>query len=255
MTDTPKRPRGPSEYAQKDDQARKQTAEGRKHAAPPKKTGFLFKLIGLVFVALAGWLGYRYYIGKPVDISDRKGLEKAAGELTADMDKAAQAAKPVVEEAASKIGEYFTYTLDSLREKLKGKPPETKEEITQLVDESKQISSAPPPKPPDTPPGKPTAPPSKLEQARLDYQTGSRAYAKADPSAAQQQVQVYVRIAGKYFDRSLRALEEVPSAQRNAAVDELEQAVARRLYDCNKRKEMRPDYDRMAADELKNWPK
>ncbi|MCZ7644286.1 MAG: hypothetical protein M5U26_03230 [Planctomycetota bacterium] len=165
MPDPKPRKRGPSEYAEKDDKARQQAAEGRKPYLPPRKTRFLFKLVGLVLFALAAWLGYRFYkTGELPDVTSEEGQRKLAGDLKADVGKAADAAKPVVEEVASKVSEYVSYTLDNLRGKIKGKPPESKEEVKALVDESKQLADAKPPKPPGAPkavePPKPPAPSS-----------------------------------------------------------------------------------------------
>lgn len=245
--------RKPSEYAQKDEQAKQQAAEGRerKKYTPPKKTGLLFKLIGLVLVAFAGWLGYRWITtGKAPDLSDQ-GLGEVTKDLTGDVNKAADAAKPLAEKSLAAINGL----LADLKEKIKGKPPETKEEIAALVKEDQEAltqedvarpwkpsGKAPPKAAGESASASKSAPKASgaLAEAQAAYAAGAKLYVKTNPmSASQSEVQKYIREAAPHFQKCMDLCEKARGeGQRGETVDALEQMAAKRLYDCNKRMEL-----------------
>jgi hypothetical protein len=252
MSDEKSRPRGPSEYA-KNEPPRK----------PKAKTRFLFKFLGLLLVALAGWLvWYSLREGKLPDLTNEAQQKKMLAQAQQDLDKAEKKATDVSKTVVS----WAEQSLDALRTRIKGKPPETKEEISDLVNESKRevaqndggfgggsgtarrgkdaadkggVEKGGPP----AAPGAPPAPKSKgqqlLDEAREQYKQASAVYALADPAASQKVVQDSVHKAAPLFSKCLDLLE---AARTNGAtggdIDTLEQAAAKRLYDCRKRMEL-----------------
>jgi hypothetical protein len=222
----------------------------RKKYRPPKKTRFLFKLIGLVLVALVGWYGYNVYkSGKVFNPMDPKDQQEIAKSLKKDMGKVVDKTKPYAEEGIKKAVEYLKYTYEDLKKKIKGRPPETKEEVAALVEESQRevkaadeaankaagsATKTPEPKPPPKPAG-------AYAQAKAAYREASRYYAKAHPvKASQEEVQNNIRLAAPLFDKCLALCEKArKEGVSEAKIEGLEQAAARRLYTCRKRMELR----------------
>lgn len=219
--------------------------------------------LGFLLVLVGAWIIYHWVVtGKPPDLGTEKGRKEALGTLKDDANKVAEKAK-----------EFYSYSLEELEKRMKGKPPETKEEIAALVKESQdevQKSALPVEKTGDTgaqkspsgpgitnlPPPKKEEPPSgPLAEAQAAYQTATKAYALTDPAASQEQVQVHVRIAKKYFERCLNYIDKARAGGvTGREIELLEERATKRLYDCNRRLEIKPEYDRKAAEELKKWP-
>ena len=245
MAGAEERPRGPNAYAVKDAQAQRK--------APPRQTSCLFKLVGLLLVLLAGYLGYftlGYWrrTGQLPDFTDA-GTQKQVlvqGELDLEVTKKAS------QEVLAKL----EFTLADLQKRIKGKPPETKEEISALVKESKEStprdgaeksgtgSGAEPSSGADsakTPaPNAGTASEGTLAQAQAEYRKGEEAYIHTDPfQASQEQVQKYIRIAAPHFEQALKLLDEARQrGTQGPAIDRLEEKAAKRLIDCRRRMEM-----------------
>jgi len=250
MSDDKPRPRGPSEYATKETPRK-----------PKAKTRFLFKLLGLALVGLAAWIAwYSMRQGKLPDLTSEEQQKKMLAQAQQDYDKAEKKATDV----SKKVVSWAEQSLDELRTHIKGKPPETKEEISDLVNESKREVAQNPPGfggpsaaggggngtasgpqkggPPAAPPA-PTAPKSKGQQlvddAKEQYRQAAAVYALADPMSSQKIVQDSVHKAAPMFSRCLDLLEQ---ARTNGAtgsdIDTLEQSAAKRLYDCRKRMEL-----------------
>ena len=248
MSDDKPHPRGPSEYSTKE--------APRK---PKAKTRFLFKFLGLVLIGLAAWIGwYSMRQGKLPDLTNEEQQKKMLAQATQDFDKAEKKATDV----SKKVVSWAEQSLDDLRTRIKGKPPETKEEISDLVNESKREVAQNPPgfggpsagggNGPDSGPQKagppvapaaPAAPKSKGQQlvddAKEQYRQAAAVYALADPMSSQKIVQDSVHKAAPLFSRCLDLLEQ---ARTNGAtgsdLDTLEQSAAKRLYDCRKRMEL-----------------
>jgi len=221
--------------------------------APKPKPGTspVFLLLGFMLIAVAliiGWYSYR--VGKVVDISDPvqrdQTLAQAESDLKKAVSKSTEVGEKVIEKTAALTGQVTDWAkrnLDDLKSRIKGKPPETKEEISALVEESKKSveSATLIPAPPEGG-GKPV--PARTEsaaweQAREEFKIGQSAYAKTDPASPSQQVQLNLRVAEPHFVKCLNFLERARLEKVNGAeIDRLEQAAARRLYDCRKRMEL-----------------
>ena len=214
----------------------------------PRKTRFIFKLLGLCLVGIAAWLGsYVYRYGTLPDLTDYQQQQKLLKQASED----ARSARDATTTAATKIASWAERGLADLQKLIKGKPPETKEEAEALVTESQQGlqkkgEKTPPPPPVDkaTPaaPAQPLANPP-FTRAKAEYRLGQEAYRLAlevyvqtDPSAPQEQVQKYLRKAEPLFVRCLDALERArKEGGSGPEIDSLEQKAAIRLYDCRKR--------------------
>lgn len=282
-TDSPEVPKGKTKRLAEDDAGRplKKTGhiEGdrpRKHYVLRKWLRRLWSLVALALVVVGGWIVYQWAAkGKPPDLTSERGRNEALDALKSDVNKAADASKPYVDVAAAKAREFYEYTLDDLQKRLKGKPPESREEITKLVKESEEATRNDPSpwdktKPadagaktggtPDEPrvtnlPEKNPATPATgyLAEAQAAFQAGSKAYAQTDPANSQETVQVHVRIAKRFFEKSLTLIDRARAAgQGSAQLDALEEKVTKRLYDCNKRIEIKPEYDRKFE---ATWPR
>jgi hypothetical protein len=245
MADEKERPRGPSEYAQKE------AAAGQ--AKPRPRTGCFYKLLGLLLVALAAWLvWYNCRTGWRANLLDEKEQERAFREMTSDYHKAL--------EVGGDFAKWTERELTNLEKRLKGAPPKTKEESAALVKESKQAvekadaqpgASVEGTKAAGAKPGvgtkapieakSPVPPPpvGPLAKARAEYEEASRDYMRTDPDAPQAQVQQYLRAAAGHFEKCLYWLDQARAARApEAEVGSLEQQAAKRLYDCRKRMEL-----------------
>ncbi|MBI3830078.1 MAG: hypothetical protein HY291_11205 [Planctomycetes bacterium] len=219
--------------------------------------------LGFLLVLVGAWIIYHWVVtGKPPDLGTERGRQEALGTLKEDAKKVAEKAK-----------EAYAYSLDEIQQRMKEPPPKTKEEIQALVKESgeeTQKSEAAAVKTPDAAetksgtPGEPRVtnlPPPKKEEpaptgyygeALADYQRGSKAYALTDPANAQETVQVNLRIAKHFFERSLNAIDRARAGgQGSPQLDQLEVKVTKRLFDCTIRLELNPGYDRKAEAELR----
>jgi len=238
MSDEKQRQRGPSEYAQN---------EGARPTR--RRTSFIAKFLFLLLVLLAAWIGwYAYRQGKVPDLTSeeqqKKMLQQAKEDLVVAEEKATEASKQFVSWAKLNI--------EDLKKRIKGNPPESKEEVSDLVNESKREVSV---KDREASLGGTdkggagaktaqtgaagTKAESLMKLARESYRTGLGAYAQTDPSSPQQQIQSKLREAEPYFIKCLDLLEQARrEGAGGAELDSLEQAAAKRLYDCRKRMEL-----------------
>lgn len=232
MSDEQKpRPKGPHEYAVKTEQEK----ESRRQK--PKHTRLLFKFLGLVLVALAAlWVWYSYKQGHPIDLLDEKQQRATLEQARDDAQHAAQR----TQEASADALAWAQRSLGDLQKLIKGKPPETKEDVKALVDESKQAAAKEPSKPAaHTSAPAIVPPPSPIADAQAEYRIGQDFYIKTDPMASQQQVQSNLHLAEPHFSKCLDLLEAARTkGVIGSEIDKLEQAAARRLYDCRKRMEL-----------------
>lgn len=226
----PPKPKGPHEYAIKTEQEK-----AARHATP-KRTRFLFKFIGFLLVLLVGaWGYYSYKSGKPLDLTDPKQQAETLDAARKDAQLAAEKTKEASVDALA----WAERSLGDLQKLIKGKPPETKEEIKSLVDESKQAVAKEPEKPAPVAPSAPPPPPSPIAAAQTEYRVGQEFYALTDPMASQKQVQTNLHLAEPHFSKCLDLLETARTHNVNGPeIDRLEQAAAKRLYDCRKRMEL-----------------
>ena len=256
MSDDNDKPRGSHDYA------KHQSADTRKEAKlaaqePVRRTPFLIKLIGFVLLCVVAWWGWHSYTaGKIIDLTDEKQQQEALNQVNKDLaqvNKDLAVAADKTREASVQAIDWARSSLGDLEKLIKGKPPQTNAEIKELVDESKlatdkEKSAAPAPGPvvvmPET--SKPVQtipqpPPGPIADAQAEYRLGQDAYAKTDPMAPHDQVQKFIRVAEPHFSRCLDLLEAARKRGVNGAeIDQLEQASARRLYDCRKRMELHP---------------
>jgi len=234
------KPKGSHDYAKhQGDGTRKEAGAAARR--PMRRTRFLFKFIGLLLVFFAGWWAwYSYKEGRVVDLTDPNQQQKAL----ADVKKTAEATR----EASAQALAWASRGLGDLEKLIKGKPPETPADVKQLVDESKQAVAKEQAKPPT--PGAPAAPeaapavepPSLLADAEAEYRAGQEAYAKTDPMASQEQVQKFIRVAEPHFSKCLDLCDVARQhGAQGEDIGRLEQAAAKRLYDCRKRMELRRD--------------
>jgi hypothetical protein len=259
---------------------------------PPRQSGCIMKLICLVLVGAVGWWGYySYRQGRIVDPSNPEELKKAEKQLQKDIDKtkeksgeALDKAEKVGQEVMEKAGELsdeawkqLKRTVASLKEKIKGEPPEKPEQINQLIEESKlavaddkrKQEQAVSVKKIDGPDGssvaierrdknapRPTLPndgeikitrkidetssvKTILDTAREEFIVGCKAYENTSPSNPSATVQKYLRIAAPHFERAMDLCEKArASGVKGNDIDVLEQDAAKRLYDCRKRMEL-----------------
>lgn len=223
----------------------------RKKYKPPRKTRFLFKLIGLVLVGLVGWYAYyAYKSGRMPNPLDPKEQQEISQSLKKDVGKVVDKAKPYAEKGLEKAVEYLKYTYEDLKKKMKGRPPETKEEVAALVEESqREVKAAdeaarksagsdstktaerkPPPKPAGA-----------FAQAKAAYREASRYYANAHPvKASQDEVQKNIRLAAPLYEKCLDLCEKArKEGVSEEKIEGLEHAAAQRLYTCRKRMELK----------------
>lgn len=247
MSDDNDKPRGSHDYA------KHQSADTRKEAKaaaqqPVRRTPFIIKLIALMLLCAVAWWGWHSYnAGKMIDLTDEKQQKEALAQAEKDLATAADKTR----EASAQAIDFARSSLGDLEKLIKGKPPQTNAEIKELVDESKlatdkEKSLAPAPGPvvvlPDT--SKPVQtipqpPPGPIADAQAEYRLGQDAYAKTDPMAPHDQVQKFIRVAEPHFSKCLDLLEAARKrGVTGSEIDQLEQASARRLYDCRKRMEL-----------------
>jgi hypothetical protein len=214
--------------------------------APRRRMGFFTKLFLFLLLIAAGWFAwYSYRAGGIPDVTSRsvqdKMLKQAREDLEVGKEKAVELGGQAAE-GARKAADWASRSIDDLRKRIKGKPPETSEEVTTLVKDSGSDTKAIPPQPPE--PAPPTA--SKpapanawdatLEEARNEYYRGVAEHAKSDPSFSRDQVQAALRAAAPHFARTLDLLEEVRAkGGAGSEIADLEHKTAVRLYDCRKR--------------------
>jgi hypothetical protein len=239
-----KRERGPSDYAKKDD------GQGKARV----KTRFIFKFVAfllLLLVAYVAWFFIR--TGKKpsqvADLLDETKRTELFDQIASDYRTAVHAS----EKASQWAEREFKDWEHALSERLKSPPPKTKEESAALVKETKEKLEQPstPPTPVDTgkPAGavvkkaepaapKPAANPA-LSKAQEEYGNGLKAYAMTDPSAPQQQVQKYLRLAAGHFEVCLYWIDQARAQKvSESLIDPYEQPATKRLYDCRKRMEL-----------------
>lgn len=222
------------------EQNRKQASDngaGKQRVAPPRRTRFIFKLLGLLLVALAGWMAwYAYRERRLPDWLDPHEQQRAARQAKTDLVVARN---------------WVEASLEELQQRIKGPPPDSNEDVKALVAESQRNTTFVPPPPvhpdqPDAkpagnaalvvPPKPPSAVPSPLDPARQEYQRGETYYAKTDPSGSFETVQKHLHLAEPCFVRCLELLDRLPkNASIAADAEKLEQSAAKRLYDCRKR--------------------
>ncbi|HEY3325380.1 MAG TPA: hypothetical protein VGP72_33315 [Planctomycetota bacterium] len=190
--------------------------ERGKPTPPPRRTRWIFKLLGLLLVPLAGWMAwYSYREGRIPDWLNPEEQRRAKSVAKGDLGHAY---------------DWMRANLEQLRARIKGPPPETPQQVKDLVSESRDNVQAPPPKE-----DKPKTL-SVLDEAREEYRRGEEAYAKSDPSGSTDEVQANLRLAEPRFAHCLELLDKAAKEQADAKEREkLEQNAARRLYDCRKR--------------------
>lgn len=203
---------------------------------PPRRTGFFVKLIGLLLVLLVAWLGWYFYrTGTVPDLTDERQQQKLFDQAKKDFNKASEQATVYGKKAA----DWAARGLDDIRERIKGKPPETKEEVSALVKDSGNTVAPPESKAPvESSRTKDVHPwDGAVQEAWTAYYRGVTEHSKSSPDNSREQVQTALREATPHFERTLNLLEE---ARRNGAkgseIDDLEHKAAQRLYDCRKRR-------------------
>ncbi len=254
----------PSPSEQDDPSAEEAEETGPQESKPPR-TRWVFKLLGLVLLLFLIWLGYRWIVNKknPLDLFTIKGQS----ELLDDLDSSMNELSKSVNDGLSDAGKWG---LGELEKMISGKPPETKEEIAALVDESKQeieneqcrrqeqqVQTPQTQTQPQAPsnahkksPREKTQPqattgshskkqPSNaaIASAQKLYDQAIAHYIKADPRVCNiTQAQEYIKNAKPLFERCLDECASLRSrGVRSYSLDLLEQSTAMRLYDCNKR--------------------
>ena len=235
--DKPDRKRVPHEYTTKEPESRRTDAE-KAARGPIRRTRFLFKFIGfLLFIAVVWWAWTSYRKGGMVDITDPNQQRQLIDQAKTDVSDAADATR----KASVVAIDWARQSLGDLEKFIKGKPPKTQEEIKELVDESKRDVAKEQAKPAAPASASPTpAPPSPLAAAQAEFRAGQEAYVMTDPMASQEQVQKYIRIAAPHFEKCLALCDALRSKGINGdEIGRLEQAAARRLYDCHKRMELK----------------
>ena len=259
---------------------------------PPQQMGCIMKLLGLALVLVALWWGYySYRQGKLVDPTDPAELKKAEKQLNKDFDKtkeksgeALDKAEKVGNEVIEKAGEFgdeawktLKRTVDSLKSKIKGDPPDKPEQITTLVEESKlavaddkrkqeqavsvkkiedkdgssvaierRDKNGPRPTLPEDPNIKITrkideasSVKTVLDTAHEEFIVGCKAYENTSPSNPSATVQKYLRVAAPHFERALDLCDKARGqGVKGGDIDQLEEDSAKRLYDCRKRMEL-----------------
>ncbi|MCK6471075.1 MAG: hypothetical protein L6R28_04950 [Planctomycetes bacterium] len=216
----------------------------RKKYKPQAKTRWYFKLLGLLLVALAGWIAYRTFVqGKKFDLNSEKGQQ----ELLGDLQKDATAAGKVVVEKAKVLGDW---AMEDLGKMIKGKPPETDEEAAALVKESKEEMAANQKAAEatkqavaaktDSASAAPAKPAGAYGQAQAEYSEGAKYYAMTNPlKDSSSDIQKNIRLAAPHFSKCLDLCEKARGEGNGGpGLDDLEQKAAKRLYDCNKRMEL-----------------
>lgn len=206
------------------------------NAPPPRKTGFFAKLIGLLLVLIAAWLGwYVYRTGSLPDLTDASQQKRLLDQAKKDLNKASEQAT----EYGKKAADWAARGIDDIRERIKGKPPETKEEVSALVKDSGNTVPPPASKAPiEAAKSRPVnAWDEPLQEAWNAYYRGVAEHSKSSPDNSREQVQTALREATPHFERTLNLLEEVRlKGGKGSEVDDLEHKAAQRLYDCRKRR-------------------
>jgi hypothetical protein len=207
----------------------------RRARPAPRGTRGIFILVGLVVFPALGWLvWYAIRKGELPDLLDEKNRKEAVQQLQQDAETAREKSRELTKEVTDKM---ISWSGD-LNKLLKGKPPETKEEISTLVNESKEAVARETAKQPE-PSAKPRVP-TTLERAQESYNQGQKEYVHADPAAPSAQVQRSIRLAAPYFEQVLALCEKARAEGVNGAIiDRLEQDAAKRLSDCRRRMEMK----------------
>ena len=250
---------------------------------PPAQMGCFMKLIGLCLVVAVGWWGYySYRQGRMVNISDPEEQKRAEKQLTKDIVVAKEKSTQAID-TASELGDeawkQLTRSVESLRKKIRGTPPEKPEDISLLVEESKKAvaddkskrdveplirrtinpdgsitiekryPNGPKPELPNDDsivikrePGSTAAvvPPSTLVDAQREYILGCDAYKMTDPASPSSQVQKYIRVAAPHFEKALDLCDKARAEKvSGGGIDQLEEDSAKRLYDCRKRMELK----------------
>jgi len=222
----------------------------RKRYRRPAKTRGIFLLLGFLLVLLAGWLGWRYYkTGQLPDLSSPEGQRKAAEDLKKDAEE--------VKEGALKVYSYTLADLDERMKRLNVEAPKNDEERRTLIEESKKAVDAPP----ETAVKKTveaTEPAAALKgplaDAQRDFQLASRAYARSGPEHSQQDRQVHLRVAKHFFERCLNHIDKARAQGiSDRELRSIEEPATKRLYDCNKQLEMKPEYDRLGDAAIRTW--
>jgi len=208
----------------------------RDNEPPPRKTGFFAKLIGLLLVLLAAWLGwYVYRTGSMPDLTDARQQQKLLDQAKKDFSKASEHATEYGKQAA----DWASRGLDDIRQRIKGAPPETKEEVSALVKDS---SNTVPPPASKTPVEAARARDKNawdepLQEAWNSYYRGVAEHSKSSPDNSREQVQTALREATPHFERTLNLLEDVRlKGGKGSEISDLEHKTASRLYDCRKRR-------------------
>lgn len=213
---------------------------------PPRRMGFFTSLLLLIVVAAGAWFAwYSYREGQIPDITDKKQQQKLLDQAREDIEVGKEKATELGEKAAEgarKAADWAERSFDDLRKRIKGKPPESTEEVATLVKDSGADTKAIPPKPDTiTPPPAAKAAPANawdplLEEARNEYYRGVAEHAKSDPSFSRDQVQSALRAAAPHFAKTLNLLEDVRAkGGEGPEIADLEHKTAVRLYDCRRR--------------------
>jgi len=210
---------------------------------PPRRTSFIVKLLGLVVILAAAYLGwYVYRTGSVPDLTDKRQQEKLIEQAKRDFNKAEEKATVYGEKAVDAMGKAADWAakgLEDVRKRIKGNPPETKEEVSALVKDSG--ATVPPPKhvaPVETARAADKNPwDAPLQEAWNSFYRGVAEHSKSSPDNSREQVQTALREATPHFERTLNLLEEVRAkGGKGSEIDELENRTAKRLYDCKKRR-------------------
>lgn len=222
-----------AEKRERDEDERKQNGDAAARQSAPRQTRFVFKLMGLLLVGLAGWLGwYAYRKGELPDLTNPEQQRRLLAQAHEDLKDAEQKAV----ETSRAVVNWAERSLEDLKTRIKGKPPESKEEVAALVTESERDAVKAPP---------PAAAPSRAEvlmlEAREAYNQGRAAHARTNPvTASQAQVQENLRIAGPHFSRCMDLVEEARKLGHvDSEMESLEHLAASRLFDCLKRTELK----------------
>lgn len=215
----------------------------RENEPPPRrKTSFLIKLLGLVILVVAAYLGwYVYRTGSVPDLTDKRQQDKLLEQARRDLSKAGDQATEFGGKAADAMGkaaDWAAKSLDDVRKRIKGNPPETKEEVSALVKDSGATQVPPTPTTP-TESARAVANPwdAPLQEAWNEYYRGVAEHSKSSPDNSRDQVQAALAAATPHFERTLNLLEEARvKGCKGHEVDDLENKTAKRLYDCKKRR-------------------
>jgi hypothetical protein len=217
-------------------------------APPPRRSSFLFRLFALIVLIAACWLGwYAYRQGELPDVTDpaqqQKMLDTAKTDLHQAEGKAVELGHKAAD-AAKVAADWASRSIEDIRARIQGKPPETKEEVHELVkDSSKEVATVSLGDEPAKKADVASAPvhakkpwDDSLKNAWDEYYAGVAEHAKSDPSFSTDQVQKALHAAAPHFEQTLNLLDDVKAkGGTSPAVADLEHKTAVRLYDCRKR--------------------